>query len=80
MSPPPSTEDRSGRRLDRRLLVAVPAGAILGAVAGVVVVALTGGWAPILLLAAAGAATAGTIAAAIEDGRVQREIDEEGRR
>ena len=64
-----------GRRLNRRLAVVLPVAAIVGAILGLPFAIVFSDWRPILAGAALAVALAGTVAAAVEDGRVQRRID-----
>jgi hypothetical protein len=72
---PLATDDPSGARLTRRLAVALPVAALIGAIVGLPFAIAMSDWRPIPALAALAAAMAGTIVAAVEDGRVQRRID-----
>jgi hypothetical protein len=67
--------DPSGARLTRRLALVLPIAAAIGAIIGLPFAIAMSDWRPVPALAALAAAMAGTIAAAIEDGRVQRRID-----
>ncbi len=69
-----------GRRLNRRLAVILPVAAVLGAIVGLPFAIALSDWRPILAGAAVAVALAGTLAAAVEDGRVQRRIDAVRRR
>ncbi|MCC6830557.1 MAG: hypothetical protein IT200_04355 [Thermoleophilia bacterium] len=69
-----------GRWLTRRLARWLPVAAVVGALAGVVIALAGGGWGTVPLMAIAAVALAGTVLAALEDGRVQRRIDRMTRR
>lgn len=76
---PPETDDPTGGRpLTRRLARILPLALVAGLVVGVPLAFLAGDWRPAVMVPAALMAVAGTIAAAVEDGRVQRRV--EGRR
>ncbi len=64
-----------GRRLNRRLAIVLPVAAIVGAILGLPIAIVLSDWRPILAGAALAVALAGILAAAVEDGRVQRRID-----
>ncbi|MDX6556546.1 MAG: hypothetical protein QOD86_2741 [Miltoncostaeaceae bacterium] len=67
--------DRSKGRLGRRLAAVLPIAAAIGAVIGLPFAIAMSDWRPIVALAALAAALAGTVAAAVDDGRVGRRID-----
>ena len=72
----PAVDDPSGgRRLNRRLAVILPFAALVGAIIGLPFGIVSSDWRPIVAAAAIAVALAGTVAAAVEDGRVQRRID-----
>jgi hypothetical protein len=71
----PVDDPTGGRRLNRRLAVVLPAAAIVGAIIGLPFAIALSDWRPIVAVAAIAVALAGTLAAAMEDGRVQRRID-----
>lgn len=64
-----------GAGLSRSLMVILPIAAVLGAGAGAVWAVFTGEWRAVPAGLALAVAFAGTIRAAMEDGRVQRRID-----
>jgi hypothetical protein len=75
------TDDPSGgRKLSRRLAIALPAAAIVGLAIGVPLAVWTGAWELAPLIAFGLAAVVGMVLAAIEDGRVQRRVDRLSRR
>jgi hypothetical protein len=80
--PPPGPVDdpTGGRDLTRRLALVLPVALLCGLAIGIPVAVLVGDWRPGLFVPLGLAALAGTIAAAIEDGRVQRRIDAARRR
>ena len=72
----PVVDDPSGgRRLNRRLAVVLPVAAVVGAIIGLPFAIAFSDWRPIVAAAAVAVALAGTVAAAVEDGRVQRRFD-----
>lgn len=73
--PPESDDPTGGRPLTRRLARVLPVALVAGLVVGVPLAFLAGDWRPAVMVPAGLMAVAGTIAAAIEDGRVQRRID-----
>jgi hypothetical protein len=77
VSPPvaPSDDPAGGRALTRRLKVVLPIAFVAGLVVGVPVAVAVSDWRPAVVIPLAAAALAGTVAAAIEDGRVQRRVD-----
>ncbi len=79
-SGPVVDDPTGGRRLNRRLAVVLPVAAVVGAIVGLPFAIVLSDWRPILAGAALAVALAGTLAAAIEDGRVQRRIDAVSRR
>jgi hypothetical protein len=72
---PPVDDPSAGRRLNRRLAVVLPVAAVVGAIIGLPFAIALSDWRPIVAAAAVAVALAGTVAAAMEDGRVQRRID-----
>ena len=77
MRPPlaPSDDPTGGRGLTRRLKVVLPIALLAGLAVGIPVAVLLSDWRPAVVIPLAAAAVAGTVAAAIEDGRVQRRVD-----
>jgi hypothetical protein len=77
MRPPlaPSDDPTGGRGLTRRLKVVLPVALLAGLAVGIPVAALLSDWRPAVVIPLVAAALAGTVAAAIEDGRVQRRVD-----
>ena len=77
MRPPlaPSDDPTGGRRLTRRLKVVLPIAFVAGLAVGIPVAVLVSDWRPAVVIPLGAAALAGTIVAAIEDGRVQRRVD-----
>jgi hypothetical protein len=73
--PAPSDDPGGGRALTRRLRRVLPIALAVGLAAGVPLAVLASDWRPAVALPLALAAIAGTILAAIEDGRVQRRVD-----
>lgn len=73
--PAPSDDPTGGRRLTRRLARLIPICLAAGLVIGVPLSIWAGDWRPAVAIPLALAALAGTVAAAIEDGRVQRGVD-----
>src|SRR5262245_26163564 len=73
--PAPSDDPTGGRGLTRRLKVVLPIAFAAGLVVGVPVAVLLSDWRPAIVIPLGVAALAGTIAAAMEDGRVQRRVD-----
>jgi FAD binding domain-containing protein len=76
----PSDDPTGGRRLSRRLRVALPVAAVLGAAIGVPLAALSSDWWVALWLCLGAATAVGIVIAAIEDGRVQRRVEAQRRR
>ena len=64
-----------GRDLTRRLWRVLPAALVVGLAVGVPLAVWAGDWQLAVVIALFSAAIAGFVAAAIEDGRVQRRID-----
>ncbi len=75
-----SDDPSAGRHLTRRLLKVVPAALVIGLVIGVPLAIILSEWRLAVVIPLALAGIAGTIAAAIEDGRVQRRVDRTARR
>jgi hypothetical protein len=73
--PPPVDDPTGGRALTRRLAVLLPAALAIGFVIGLPLAILAGDWRPALLVPLALAGLVGTLAAAVEDGRVQQRIN-----
>lgn len=76
--PPQIDDPTGGRGLTRRLMVLLPVCLLTGLVIGVPIAVVAGDWRPAVAIPLGIAALAGTVAAAIEDGRVQRRVS--GRR
>lgn len=76
MRPPlaPSDDPTGGRSLTRRLKVVLPIAFAAGLAVGIPVAVLVSDWRPALVIPLGAAALAGTIVAAMEDGRVQRRV------
>jgi hypothetical protein len=77
---PFSDDPTGGRRLSRRLRVALPLALLIGGAVGAPVAVVASDWRVALWIALAAAFFAGLFAAAIEDGRVQRRVDAQVRR
>jgi hypothetical protein len=77
MRPPlaPSDDPTAGRGLTRRLKVVLPIAFAVGLAIGIPVAVLVSDWRPGIVIPLGLAALAGTIVAAMEDGRVQRRVD-----
>ena len=75
-----SDDPSGGRRLSRRLAIALPLAVLVGLAAGVPLAVWTGAWQLAPLIAFGLAAAVGLVLAAIEDGRVQRRVDRMSRR
>lgn len=73
--PAPSDDPGGGRALTRRLRRVLPVALVVGLAAGVPLAVLASDWRPAVALPLGLAALAGTLAAAVEDGRVQRRVD-----
>jgi hypothetical protein len=71
----PSDDPTGGRGLTRRLKVVLPIALVAGLAVGIPVAVLLSDWRPAVVIPLAAAAVAGTIVAAIEDGRVQRRVE-----
>jgi hypothetical protein len=71
---PVSDDPGGGRRLTRRLRRVLPIAFAAGLVPGVVTAVAVGDWRPAVAVPLGIAALAGTIAAAVEDGRVNRDV------
>jgi hypothetical protein len=71
----PSDDPTGGRGLTRRLKVVLPIALLAGLAVGIPVAVLLSDWRPAVVIPLAAAAVAGTVVAAIEDGRVQRRVD-----
>jgi ribose/xylose/arabinose/galactoside ABC-type transport system permease subunit len=75
------TDDPTGGRgLTRRLAVALPCSLVLGLAIGLVLGVMTDEWRLVPLVALTVAGIVGGVLAALEDGRVQRRLDERNRR
>jgi predicted Na+-dependent transporter len=74
--PTRSDDPTGGRRLTRRLAVLLPICLAIGLAVGVPLAVIADDWRPALVVPLALAAVAGTIAAAIEDGRVDRDVND----
>jgi hypothetical protein len=74
--PGPVDDPTGGRGLTRRLAVLLPVAALVGLAIGIPLAVALGEWRLAIIVPLGLAALAGTIAAAIEDGRVQRRIDD----
>ena len=79
-SPTPSPHGRTddptgGRGLTRRLKVVVPIALLVGLAIGIPLAVLASDWRPAVAVPLGLAALAGTVTAAVEDGRVQRRVD-----
>lgn len=77
MRPPlaPSDDPTGGRYLTRRLKIVLPVALVVGLAVGIPLAVVLGDWRPAVAIPLGAAALAGTVAAAIEDGRVQRRVD-----
>lgn len=72
---PPETDDPSGGRgLTRRLARVLPVALVVGLLIGVPLAVVADEWRLAVLVPGVLMAMAGTIAAAVEDGRVQRRV------
>jgi hypothetical protein len=71
----PSDDPTGGRALTRRLKRVLPIAFVAGLAVGIPVAVLLSDWRPAIVIPLGIAALAGTVAAAIEDGRVQRRVD-----
>jgi hypothetical protein len=71
----PSDDPTGGRGLTRRLKVVLPIAFAVGLAIGIPVAVLLSDWRPGIVIPLGLAALAGTIVAAMEDGRVQRRVD-----
>ena len=76
MAPPlaPSDDPTGGRALTRRLTRVLPIAFVAGLAVGIPVAVILSDWRPAIVIPLGIAALAGTVAAAIEDGRVQRRV------
>lgn len=74
--PTRSDDPTGGRGLTRRLAVVLPIALVIGLVIGVPIAVYVGDWRPALAVPLALAAVVGTIAAAVEDGRVNRDVND----
>ena len=72
--PPPPDDPTGGSRLTRRLKRVLPIALVAGLIPGIGTAVLTDDWRPAVAIPLGLAALAGTIAAAVEDGRVNREV------
>ena len=77
MGPPlaPSDDPTGGRGLTQRLKVVLPIAFAVGLAIGIPVAILVSDWRPAIVIPLGVAALAGTVVAAMEDGRVQRRVD-----
>lgn len=75
-----SDDPGGGRDLTRRLAKVVPVALVIGLAIGVPLAVGLGEWRLGVMIPLVLAAVAGTIAAAVEDGRVQRRVDRTARR
>jgi hypothetical protein len=77
MRPPlaPSDDPTGGSGLTRRLKRVLPIAFAIGLAIGIPVSVVLSDWRPAVAISLGAAALAGTVAAAIEDGRVQRRVD-----
>jgi hypothetical protein len=77
MRPPlaPSDDPTGGSGLTRRLKRVLPIAFAIGLVIGIPVAVLLDDWRPGVVIPLGAAALAGTVVAAMEDGRVQRRVD-----
>ena len=71
----PSDDPSGGRALTRRLARVLPVALAAGLAIGIPLAVLAGDWRPAVAVPLGLAALAGTLAAAIEDGRVQRRVE-----
>lgn len=71
----PSDDPTGGRALTRRLKVVLPIAFVVGLAIGLPLAILSSDWRPGVAIPLGLAALVGTVAAAIEDGRVQRRVD-----
>ena len=72
----PVDDPTSGRTLSRRLAVALPLCALAGLALGIPLAFAAGDWRVVIPCVLAPMAIVGTLLAILEDGRVQRHIDE----
>jgi hypothetical protein len=77
MSPPvaPSDDPYGGRPLTQRLKRVLPIAFVIGLAVGIPLSVVASDWRPAVAVPLAAAALAGTLTAAVEDGRVQRRVD-----
>jgi hypothetical protein len=71
----PSDDPTGGRELTRRLKVVLPIAFAVGLAIGIPVAVLVSDWRPAIVIPLGAAALAGTVVAAMEDGRVQKRVD-----
>jgi hypothetical protein len=71
----PSDDPSGGRALTRRLARVLPVALAVGLAIGIPLAILAGDWRPAIAVPLGLAALAGPVAAAIEDGRVQRRVE-----
>jgi hypothetical protein len=76
----PVDDPTGGRTLSRRLAIALPACAIAGLALGIPLAIAGGDWRIVIPCILAPMAIVGTFLAILEDGRVQRNVDETTRR
>ena len=72
----PVDDPTGGRTLSQRLAVALPVCAIAGLALGIPLAIVAGDWRVVIPCVLAPMAIVGTLLAILEDGRVQRHIDE----
>jgi hypothetical protein len=70
-----SDDPSGGRRLSRRLAIALPVSFVVGLAIGVPLAIVAGAWPLAPLIAVGLAALVGGVLAAVEDGRVQRRVE-----
>ena len=74
----PSDDPTGGSGLTHRLLIVLPICLVAGLVIGIPVAFAVGDYRPAVAIPLGIAAIAGTIVAAMEDGRVQRRVNKKG--
>ncbi|MEW6583272.1 MAG: hypothetical protein AB1416_10990 [Actinomycetota bacterium] len=75
-----SDDPTGGRRLTRRLAIALPIAAAIGLAGGILWAVAAGEWRIAPLVAFGVAMLTGAVLAAVEDGRVQRRVSREAAR